>query len=132
MRGADVVVVNSSFTKGVVEGVWNGLGGERGVAIVYPCVDTREKREKVGSEDGKEMWKGKKVVLSINRFERKKDIGLAIRAFAGLELADRKDVRLVIAGMSVGIREVDIMKLRCLLLFSRVSITVLTAFNNML
>ncbi|KAJ5042602.1 mannosyltransferase [Bipolaris maydis] len=29
------------------------------------------------------LWEGKKVLLSINRFERKEDVALAIRAFAG-------------------------------------------------
>lgn len=99
MRSADRVVVNSLFTKGVVEGVWKGLGN---VGVVYPCVDTR-KEEKGGEEDyggakGKELWKGKKVLLSINRFEKKKDIGLAIRAFAGLSEQDRDGLRLVVAG----------------------------------
>lgn len=101
MRGADRVVVNSSFTKGVVEGVWEGLGE---VGVVYPCVDTREKEENgeedVGGAKGSELWKGMKVLLSINRFERKKNIGLALRAFAGLSEQDREGLRLVIAGLS--------------------------------
>ena len=98
MRGADRIVVNSAFTRGVVEQIWNGLGGERGLAIVYPCVDTREQLGNK-SEGTKELWKGKKIILSINRFERKKDIGLAIIAFAKLERKQRKGVRLVVAGM---------------------------------
>lgn len=101
MRGADRVVVNSRFTRGVVEGVWPDLGaGGRGVGVVYPCVNT-----KVGTGGAKgegdakgEMWRGKKVVLSINRFERKKNIALALRAFHGLEEEERRDVRLVLAG----------------------------------
>ena len=94
-RGADRVVVNSGFTKGVVQNIWQGLGGERGVGVVYPCVDTRRKEN---VEQSKPLWKDKKVLLSINRFERKKDVGLAIRAFAGLEPKDREGARLVIAG----------------------------------
>ncbi|PNY29815.1 Alpha-1,3/1,6-mannosyltransferase alg-2 [Tolypocladium capitatum] len=39
-----------------------------------------------------------KMILSINRFERKKDIGLAIKAFAAIPEADREGVRLVLAG----------------------------------
>ncbi len=97
MRGADRVVVNSAFTKGVVEQIWKDLGGERGLGIVYPCVDTREGEEKE-IEGTKELWKGKKVILSINRFEKKKDIGLAIKAFAKLEQSQRERVRLVVAG----------------------------------
>lgn len=98
IRGADRVVVNSEFTKAVVEGLWRGLGRERGVGVVYPCVDTKELG--CGSAAGTTLWKGKKVLLSINRFERKKDVGLAIKAFAGLKLEERQGVRLVIAGTS--------------------------------
>lgn len=100
------MVVNSQFTKGVVGRVWKGIGGNRGVGIVYPCVHVQdtEERDKATEKDWRngsfrgsdELWKGKKVLLSINRFERKKDVGLAIKAFAGLQ--DRKDVRLVLAG----------------------------------
>ena len=96
IRGADRVVVNSGFTKGVVENTWKGLGGERGVGVVYPCVDTKVDEK---DQDSKPLWKDKKVLLSINRFERKKDVGLAIKAFAGLEPEDREGVRLVIAGI---------------------------------
>jgi alpha-1,3/alpha-1,6-mannosyltransferase len=38
------------------------------------------------------------VLLSINRFEKKKDVALAIKAFAGLSLSERQDARLVVAG----------------------------------
>ncbi|MCJ1224855.1 Alpha-1,3-mannosyltransferase-like protein [Toensbergia leucococca] len=106
IRGADRVVVNSAFTKGVVEGVWQELGGERGVGVVYPCVDTKPKEKEGGDEnqvemdDGetKELWKGKKLILSINRFEKKKNIELALKAFAGLGDTSREGVRLVISG----------------------------------
>ena len=98
IRGADRVIVNSGFTKGVVEDIWQGLGGERGLGTVYPCVNTKG-NENV-EEDSKPLWKDKKVLLSINRFERKKDVGLAIKAFAGLEPKDREGARLVIAGSS--------------------------------
>jgi len=105
MRGADRVVVNSHFTKGIVESVWSDLGGERGIGVVYPCVDTQDRRKEKGAREEnqrdveKPLWDGKKVILSINRFERKKDVGLALKAFAGLPTEDREDARLVIAGM---------------------------------
>ena len=96
------MVVNSDFTKGVAESIWPGLGGDKGVGVVYPCVNTPQlQKENVeGKEDGQALWKSKKVLLSINRFERKKDVGLAIKAFAGLKPGNRDGVRLVIAGMS--------------------------------
>lgn len=107
MRRADRILVNSGFTKSVVEQVWEGLGGSKGLGIVYPCVDTGKqgmvshKEDQLVVEDGGEdMWKDKKVILSINRFEKKKNIELAIRAYAGLSVSDRKQSRLVIAGLS--------------------------------
>ena len=105
MRGADRIVVNSQFTKKVAEGVWKGLGGRKGVAVVYPCVQIPDPNSEVDEEsieeprtEAGELWRGKKVLLSINRFERKKDVGLAIKAFAGLEKNERQGVRLVLAG----------------------------------
>ena len=109
MRAADRVVVNSRFTRGVVQGVWGWLkqGGkeeeeenEGGVGVVYPCVHV-EKGELEGGKWGegdKVLWKEKKVILSINRFERKKGIELALRAFARMGEREKKESRLVIAG----------------------------------
>ena len=100
MRGADRIVVNSNFTKGVVEGVWQGLGGERGIGVVYPCVDTGGGSLQKLRDEGRpqDLWTNKKVLLSINRFERKKGIDLALRAFARLKASERSGVRLVVAG----------------------------------
>jgi alpha-1,3/alpha-1,6-mannosyltransferase len=95
MGGSDRVVVNSKFTKGVVRRVF---GRERlgELRVVYPCVNTAA--ENGNGNDETPPWKGTKVLLSINRFERKKDVGLAIRACQGLGLEQRNSVRLVIAG----------------------------------
>jgi alpha-1,3/alpha-1,6-mannosyltransferase len=95
MSGSDRIVVNSAFTRGVVNSLFKGLSD---LGVVYPCVDTIAVEE--GKEDGQEtpLWGGMKVLLSINRFERKKDVGLAIRAFHGLKPQERKNCRLVVAG----------------------------------
>ncbi|KAI1474963.1 glycosyltransferase family 4 protein [Daldinia eschscholtzii] len=105
MSFADAIAVNSKFTKGVVGRTWPGLARRKDLQVVYPCVDTKGKgqNDKNGEEeqdggDHKPLWNGKKFLLSINRFERKKDIALAIRAFAGLDPSARKGVRLVVAG----------------------------------
>ncbi|KAL8707587.1 MAG: hypothetical protein Q9220_007428 [cf. Caloplaca sp. 1 TL-2023] len=108
MQGADKIIVNSGFTKGVVEEIWPALTDEKnrshGIGVVYPCVDTKAstKEKRNGKIDNgaksEELWKGKKIILSINRFERKKNIGLALRAFHGLNRPDRQHVRLVLAG----------------------------------
>ncbi|KAH9898746.1 glycosyltransferase family 4 protein [Xylariomycetidae sp. FL2044] len=128
MGFADAVAVNSDFTKGVVRDTWPALARDLDLRTVYPCVDTKTKTpitartrraeggERVrgqgqGQGDGAgetiqsqppppPLWKGIKVLLSINRYERKKDIALAIRAFAGLPPPSRQrgQVRLAIAG----------------------------------
>lgn len=96
MSFADTIAVNSGFTKGVVGGVWPGLAKTKDLQIVHPCVDTKDK---VLQDDVVSAWKDKKVLLSINRFEKKKDVGLAIKAYAGLGEKGRAGVRLVVAGI---------------------------------
>jgi alpha-1,3/alpha-1,6-mannosyltransferase len=97
MSFADSIVVNSGFTKGVVGRVWPELVKSKDLEIVYPCVDVREKtfEEK---EEAVAAWGDRGIILSINRFERKKDIGLAIKAYAGLGKQGREGTRLVLAG----------------------------------
>lgn len=97
MSFADAIAVNSNFTKGVVSRTWPVLAGKRDLKTVYPCVDTNTNKSP-DVETDKPLWKGKKFLLSINRFERKKDVALAIKAYAGLSKEAREGVRLVIAG----------------------------------
>lgn len=96
MSFADSIAVNSGFTKGVVGQVWPELAKKKDLQIVYPCVDTKEKKTDL---DPVAVWTDRNILLSINRFERKKDIALAIKAFAGLGKHGRESVRLVLAGM---------------------------------
>jgi len=96
MSFADSIAVNSGFTKGVVSGVWPELARRKDLQVVYPCVDTKEKKIDL---DPVNVWTDRNILLSINRFERKKDIELAIKAFAGLGKHGRSGVRLVLAGM---------------------------------
>jgi len=95
MSGSDRIVVNSAFTRSVVNRLFKGLGK---LGVVYPCVDTEAKDHVDVDGQPSQLWEGKKVLLSINRFERKKDVGLAIRAYQGLQMSDRRNCRLVIAG----------------------------------
>ena len=67
--------------------------------VVYPCVDTSAKEEDFGPQSIP-VLDGYKILLSINRFERKKDIGLAIKAFAAIPKDELRGVKLIIAGMS--------------------------------
>jgi alpha-1,3/alpha-1,6-mannosyltransferase len=96
MGFADAVVVNSEFTKAVVSDVWPQLAKNKKLEVVYPCVNVRERG--LDDEDGGVMWQGKDIVLSINRFEEKKNIELAIEAYGGLGRQGQKGSRLVIAG----------------------------------
>jgi alpha-1,3/alpha-1,6-mannosyltransferase len=96
MSFADAVAVNSGFTKAVVARVWPELVRRKELHIVYPCVDTKGKT--VDKEEPIAAWTDRNILLSINRFERKKDIGLAIKAYAGLGKHGREGVRLVLAG----------------------------------
>lgn len=91
---SDTIVVNSNFTKSVFAEAFPSLKN-RSPGVIYPCVDTNAAE---AYDDVEPLWKSKKVVLSINRFEQKKDVALAVKAYAGLSWAERKDARLVIAG----------------------------------
>ena len=102
MSAADKVVVNSEFTRGVFGRSFPALvEGKKGdlVEVIYPCVDTRTSEMGVG-RIAERIWQGKKVLLSINRFERKKGVELALKAFAGLDEKVRGSCTLVVAGMN--------------------------------
>ena len=98
MSFAESVAVNSGFTKGVVSKVWPELAKQKDLKIVHPCVDVKDKKSEKTEQDPIAAWRNKKILLSINRFERKKNIALAIKAFAGLGESGREGVRLVLAG----------------------------------
>lgn len=67
--------------------------------VVYPCVDTTVREDSPSGSDEALLGGNYKVILSINRFERKKDIGLAVKAFAAIPEDLRRGVRLILAGM---------------------------------
>jgi alpha-1,3/alpha-1,6-mannosyltransferase len=95
MSASDKIVVNSAFTKSVAARTWPDLADSLGV--IYPCVKVVEKETDTVEKEN--LWDGKlKILLSINRFERKKDIGLAIRAYQKLSQQERRGTRLVLAG----------------------------------
>ena len=96
MSFADSIAVNSGFTKGVAGRAWPELARTKDFQVVHPCVDVQEKTPE---GDKVSAWNKKKILLSINRFEKKKDVGLAIRAYAGLGENGRSGVRLVVAGL---------------------------------
>jgi alpha-1,3/alpha-1,6-mannosyltransferase len=91
---ADGLVVNSKFTRGIFYEAFPRLDWVD-ARVVYPCVDVEGAEKELKDE---RLWKGEKVFLSINRFERKKDVGLAVRAYAGLSESEKRRTKLVIAG----------------------------------
>ncbi len=100
MSFADAIAVNSNFTRGIVTRTWPALAQGRELKVVYPCIDTKTKTRKggAGADSAPVEWKEKDIILSINRFERKKDVALAIKAYAALPGQARKTSKLVIAG----------------------------------
>lgn len=96
MGFADEIAVNSGFTKGVATKAWPALAKRKDFKVVYPCVDIAPKKTEEREQEA--VWTDRNIILSINRFERKKDIALAVRAFAALSKEKRKGTRLVVAG----------------------------------
>lgn len=90
---SDSIVVNSKYTRSVYRSTfpWFRL---RALRVIYPCVDTKASEP----SDAQSLWPDKKLLLSINRFEGKKDLSLAVEAYAGLSAQERSKARLVIAG----------------------------------
>ncbi|XP_076937492.1 uncharacterized protein LOC143609840 [Bidens hawaiensis] len=84
---ADLILVNSKFTASTFAATFKCLDS-RGIkpAVLYPAVNV----DQFSQPNGYTL-----NFLSINRFERKKNIDLAISAFAML---DSRDVTLTIAG----------------------------------
>lgn len=102
MSFADAITVNSKFTRGVVSRTWPSLARTKELKVVYPCIDIRPAKSVGGGKEGGGLvWEHGGIILSINRYERKKDIALAIRAYAGLQRDKRNGVKLVIAGTTL-------------------------------
>ncbi|CAG8456044.1 13519_t:CDS:2 [Acaulospora colombiana] len=100
---ADCVVVNSKFTSNVFCQSFN-IGNPP--QVLYPGIhlETYDRKVDNNNESVKVLETSKTVILSINRFERKKNIVIAIRAFAWLrddKMVDPtsfENMRLIIAG----------------------------------
>eukprot|EP00727_Mastigamoeba_balamuthi_P008886 m51a1_g462 putative alpha-1,3/1,6-mannosyltransferase (410) ;mRNA; f:171568-173460 len=102
---SDRIVVNSRFTAGIFAKAFPSIRSEP--SVIYPSINTAQydSPPPAGTElPGVPTDESVPVVVSINRFERKKDVGLALEALSALRgsgalpraQADR--VRLVLAG----------------------------------
>jgi alpha-1,3/alpha-1,6-mannosyltransferase len=91
---SDGVVVNSKFTRSIFKHVFPSMRS-RELKVIYPCVDTNTFDP---SAPVAPIWPDRKVLLSINRFESKKNLDLAVEAYAGLTPLERSTATLVLAG----------------------------------
>ncbi|RLV96540.1 Alpha-13/16-mannosyltransferase ALG2 [Spathaspora sp. JA1] len=96
---SDVIVVNSNFTKSIFYNTFTSLKHIK-PGVIYPCVDTVEEHDQSTDDEVKSFFKDCNYYLSINRFERAKNIELAIKAFHKSKklITGKSKVRLVIAG----------------------------------
>ena len=107
---ADAVVVNSKFTAATFRAAFSRLA-KRGVepAVLYPALNLEDQDAAAAAAPpwtapagGRRASPGASsplfVLLSINRFERKKCVGLALEAVAKLPEPVRRRVLLVVAG----------------------------------
>jgi alpha-1,3/alpha-1,6-mannosyltransferase len=115
---ADVVLVNSRFTKKIFYQTFTSLYDKK-VEVLYPSLNTtvfdsllntfsddnnaEKSISEIEKENQKQFEKSKKkkyIFLSINRYERKKDLKLAINAFSILkkQLKSNFNCHLIMAG----------------------------------
>ncbi|KAJ3286309.1 Alpha-1,3-mannosyltransferase-like protein [Rhizoclosmatium sp. JEL0117] len=99
-RMADCTVVNSNFTRQIFKDSFTSI--KTTPKVLYPAIRIEAYNNSGKStKDFRKYLKSKTIVLSINRFERKKNISLAIQAFSTLQStcsAQFDDLVLVVAG----------------------------------
>ncbi|KXS20147.1 glycosyltransferase family 4 protein [Gonapodya prolifera JEL478] len=100
---ADALAVNSAFTESIFREHFPSLRA-RPLEIVYPGITLEAYDGDVDKTDPgvAVLQSDKSLIVSLNRFERKKNVGLAIRAFHHLKSLVAPEVfdnlRLVVAG----------------------------------
>lgn len=98
---SDQIVVNSTFTKSIFHDTFTHLSSIN-PGIIYPCVDVNQPAEDNSAAEKEllDFLKGSEFFLSINRFERLKNIELAVKAFAMLrnKMQSERCPKLIIAG----------------------------------
>ncbi|KAI6243863.1 Phenylalanyl-tRNA synthetase beta subunit [Aphelenchoides fujianensis] len=83
---ADKIYVNSRFTKGICEEAFPSLSSHNSLDVLYPTLRTEllDQPADLAKIAHLKLDRFEHVFLSINRYEVKKNIGLAIEAFAVL------------------------------------------------
>ncbi len=87
MRGADFVIANSRNTAGILLDEWR-LPEDR-VRILHPGVDTERFRPAEHDEAAREAlgWRGRRVILTVGRLQRRKGQDAMIRALGRIAQA---------------------------------------------
>ena len=99
---ANLVLVNSKFTRKVFNKSFPSI--KKKPQVLYPCVAFDNQAKYEGTPEEMHTLEGKKYFLSLNRYEEKKNIALAVEAFAVLkekmegEKLSFKHCHLVVAG----------------------------------
>lgn len=95
---AHKVLVNSHFTAGIFKETFKSLGHVQ-PAVLYPIPDFNALNKAFDNEFVEKLPSKPFLFLSINRYEKKKNISLAIKAFEKLvEKHGTSNVHLIIAG----------------------------------
>lgn len=101
---ADVLLVNSKFTAETFKSTFTSLQGIE-PSVLYPSINFKSFHVPFDDDEIKEIIppKAKTVFLSINRYERKKNLPLALEAMDWLKNKlsedEWKQTHLIIAGM---------------------------------
>ncbi|CCK70862.1 GDP-Man:Man(1)GlcNAc(2)-PP-dolichol alpha-1,3-mannosyltransferase KNAG_0F01940 [Huiozyma naganishii CBS 8797] len=98
MTSADKVVVNSNFTKSIYRRTFKWIKDSPNV--IYPCVNLAAPSIESIDVDllSHIMGDSEEFYLSINRYERKKNIELAIQGFALSEESTNNSCKLIVCG----------------------------------
>lgn len=94
---SDQIVVNSLFTKSIFHKTFTNLG-HIDPKVIYPCIDKTEALDPEAESELKDFLKGNRFFLSLNRFERLKNVSLAIKSYAKAKELHEKLPKLIIAG----------------------------------
>ncbi|KAG6827674.1 hypothetical protein H0H92_010805 [Tricholoma furcatifolium] len=98
-RQADVILANSKFTARVTKSYFKTIS--RPLRVVYPGINISVYESTVVAEDPDilAVTSDKPTLLSLNRFEQKKNAALAVKSFASLKSKRPSEpLRLVLAG----------------------------------
>uniref|UniRef100_A0A183E082 Alpha-1,3/1,6-mannosyltransferase ALG2 n=1 Tax=Gongylonema pulchrum TaxID=637853 RepID=A0A183E082_9BILA len=119
---ADIICVNSEFTREVVRRTFPGLAAHH-LHVLYPTINVQFFDSSTTASLKELPQTARHIFLSINRFERKKNIALALQAFGLLDnLADEEKLELLRCATAVlytpsnehfGIVPVEAMYMRC-------------------